>query len=51
MQNGELCYITSDKLLILTPVSNGWAVIGNPEKYLSAATYKLLESTPESIQI
>lgn len=40
-----------DKLFILSPVINGWAIIGRPDKYLSAAAVKVLFSTTEEIVI
>ena len=40
-----------DKLFIITPVKNGWSVIGRPDKYLSAAAYELLETTSQKIKI
>jgi len=40
-----------DKLLIMTPVKNGWSVIGRPDKYLSATSYELMESTAEKVTI
>jgi len=46
----SLLPVSSFRTYVDDPV-DGWAVTGNPEKYFSATTYKLLESTPESIQI
>ena len=38
----------SDRLLLLCPVREGWAVVGNPEKYLSPQAVKSLSLKPGS---
>ncbi|SDR65382.1 Raffinose synthase or seed imbibition protein Sip1 [Polaribacter sp. KT25b] len=40
-----------ERLFQLSPIQNGWSVIGNPDKYLSAATYDLLETNKKSLKI
>ncbi|MBB5268750.1 Sip1-related alpha-galactosidase [Algibacter amylolyticus] len=40
-----------DKLLQLSPITKGWSVIGRPDKYLSAQTYKLIDVSAEEITI
>ncbi len=41
----------SDKLFIMLPVINGWAVPGNPDKYLSPAVCDIIESSESSIKL
>jgi hypothetical protein len=38
-------------LLLLNPIRNGWAVIGRPDKYLSASAYDLLEVDETSVKV
>jgi len=40
-----------EQLFLLNPIQNGWAVIGRPDKYLSAATFILLEVKEERLKI
>ncbi|QDT60550.1 Raffinose synthase or seed inhibition protein Sip1 [Stieleria bergensis] len=40
-----------DRLLQLSPIENGWAVIGRTDKYLPAAAVELIESTEKSLQV
>ena len=40
-----------DKLFQLSPIINGWSVIGRPDKYLSAGTYKLLNISPNELSL
>lgn len=40
-----------DRLVHLIPINNGWAIVGNPDKYLSPASYTILESNKKSISI
>ncbi|MBU3011301.1 alpha-galactosidase [Polaribacter vadi] len=40
-----------ERLLLLNPIKEGWAVIGRPDKYLSAATYELEAISQESLKI
>jgi len=39
------------KLYILCPINKGWAVVGRPDKYLSASTVEILKTKKESIAI
>ncbi|MCU0376878.1 MAG: hypothetical protein MUC78_01325 [Bacteroidales bacterium] len=41
----------ADKLVQLSPVKNGWSVIGNPNKYLSANTVKSIEYADNELKI
>ncbi len=41
----------SDRLLLLCPVREGWAVVGNPEKYLSPATLREAAFGPRSLTV
>jgi hypothetical protein len=41
----------SDKLVQLSPIKNGWSVIGNPNKYLSANTVKSIDYTDKELKI
>jgi hypothetical protein len=41
----------ADKLVQLSPVKNGWSVIGNPNKYLSANTVKSIEYADNKLKI
>ena len=41
----------SDSLLLLAPVKNGWAVIGQRDKYLSPAAVESVEATDSSVTI
>lgn len=38
-----------DHLLHLIPIKNGWGIIGRADKYLSPATYTVLETSDKSI--
>lgn len=38
-------------LFQLSPIKQGWAIIGNPDKYLPASTYQLLSVDDASIRI
>lgn len=40
-----------ERLLLLNPIKKGWAVVGRPDKYLSAATFNLLEVEENKIKI
>ncbi|WP_052823317.1 Sip1-related alpha-galactosidase [Neotamlana sedimentorum] len=40
-----------ERLLLLNPIKKGWAIIGRPDKYLSAATFDLLEVEENKIEI
>ena len=40
-----------DKLFQLSPIINGWSVIGRPDKYLSAGTYKLMNISPDELSL
>ncbi len=39
----------SDRLLLLCPVRNGWAMIGRTDKFLSPAAVKVLRSSPSEL--
>jgi hypothetical protein len=41
----------SDRLVQISPVRDGWSVIGRSDKYLSAASYELVSSSMETITI
>lgn len=41
----------ADKLVQLSPVINGWSVIGNPNKYLSANTVRSIEYADDKLKI
>ncbi len=41
----------ADKLVQLSPINNGWSVIGNPNKYLSANTIKSINYTKNELKI
>ncbi len=41
----------SDKLVQLSPVKNGWSVIGNPNKYLSANTVKSIKYADKELKL
>lgn len=41
----------SDRLLLLCPIRNGWAVIGRTDKYLSPAAVQIAESTNRRLSI
>jgi hypothetical protein len=41
----------ADKLVQLSPVKNGWSVIGNPKKYLSANTVKSINYSNSELKI
>lgn len=41
----------ADKLVLLSPIKNGWSVIGNPTKYLSANTVKSINYTNKELKI
>lgn len=41
----------ADKLVQLSPVKNGWSVIGNPNKYLSANTVETIEYADNNLKI
>jgi hypothetical protein len=41
----------ADKLVQLSPVKNGWSVIGNPNKYLSANSVKSIEYADNELRI
>ncbi|GEC72596.1 Raffinose synthase or seed imbibition protein Sip1 [Flavobacterium flevense] len=41
----------ADKLVQLSPIKNGWSVIGNPNKYLSASTVKSIEYSDKKLKI
>ncbi len=41
----------ADKLVQLSPVKNGWSVIGNPDKYLSANTIRSIEYADNKLKI
>lgn len=41
----------ADKLVQLSPVKNGWSVIGNPDKYLSANTVSSIEYADNKLKI
>jgi Raffinose synthase or seed imbibition protein Sip1 len=40
-----------EKLFQLSPIRHGWSVIGRPDKYLSAGTFKYMEVSQEEISI
>ncbi len=40
-----------ERLFQLSPIQHGWSVIGRPDKYLSAATYKLLALDQKTISL
>ena len=40
-----------DRLLQLSPVENGWAVIGRTDKYLAAAAVTAIKATRQSITV
>ncbi|ANW95364.1 hypothetical protein AXE80_03275 [Wenyingzhuangia fucanilytica] len=40
-----------ERLLLLNPIKEGWAVIGRPDKYLSGATYELLNVDEQYVNI
>ena len=40
-----------ERLFQLSPIQNGWSMIGRPDKYLSAAGFKLLETNQQTIRI
>ena len=40
-----------DRLLQLSPISNGWAVIGRTDKYLPAAAVESIKSHPKAIKV
>lgn len=40
-----------ERFFQLSPINNGWSVIGRPDKYLSAAAFELLEVNQQSIKI
>ncbi|MFY0714912.1 hypothetical protein J1D01_14645 [Seonamhaeicola sp. NFXS20] len=40
-----------ERLLLLNPIQHGWSIIGRPDKYLSAATFELLEIDNKSVKI
>ena len=41
----------SDRLLLMAPIENGWAVIGAREKYLSPAAVKSVNATQQSLTV
>lgn len=41
----------ADKLVLLSPIKNGWSVIGNPNKYLSANAVKSIEYVDNELKI
>jgi hypothetical protein len=41
----------ADKLVQLSPIKHGWAVIGNPNKYLSANTIKSIDYSKKKLKI
>ena len=41
----------ADKLVQLSPIKNGWSVIGNANKYLSAAAVKSIEYADKKLKI
>jgi hypothetical protein len=41
----------SDRLLLLAPIQNGWAVIGARDKYLSPVAVKTVEASAEQLDI
>jgi hypothetical protein len=41
----------ADKLVQLSPIKNGWSVIGNPNKYLSANTIKSINYSKNELKI
>ncbi|ALJ05389.1 hypothetical protein APS56_09775 [Pseudalgibacter alginicilyticus] len=40
-----------ERLVLLNPIQHGWSVIGRPDKYLSAATFEILEIDDKSVKI
>ncbi len=40
-----------ERLFQLSPITQGWSVIGRPDKYLSAATFELLEVSTSALKI
>ena len=40
-----------ERLFQLSPIHNGWSVIGRPDKFLSAQTFHIICSTPNKIEI
>lgn len=40
-----------ERLILLNPIKEGWAVIGRPDKYLSASAYELLDIDEKSVKI
>ncbi len=41
----------ADKLVQLSPIKNGWSVIGNPNKYLAANTIKTIKYARKELKI
>ncbi|GIZ09694.1 Sip1-related alpha-galactosidase [Flavobacterium sp. UMI-01] len=39
-----------ERLLLLTPIQQGWSIIGRPDKYLSASTFELVDVTEKSVK-
>lgn len=40
-----------DRLFLLCPIREGWAIIGRPDKYLSPAAVEILSASPEEIVV
>ncbi|CAH8293856.1 raffinose synthase Sip1-like protein [Mariniflexile fucanivorans] len=40
-----------ERLFLLSPIKEGWSVIGRPDKYMSASAYKLLEFNSKMVKI
>ena len=40
-----------ERLFQLSPIQNGWSIIGNPNKYLPASTYQILENNTDFVKI
>ena len=41
----------SDRLILLCPIQNGWAVIGRTDKYLSPAAVEIVENTKDRLSL
>ncbi|HET6445371.1 MAG TPA: Sip1-related alpha-galactosidase, partial [candidate division Zixibacteria bacterium] len=52
-EEGYTVYIEGfrDALLQVSPIVNGWSVIGRTDKYLSAAVVEILENTTKTLRI
>ncbi len=41
----------ADRLVLLCPITDGWAVIGRPDKYLSPAAVEVLSTSPDQLEL